>query len=511
MCRLKSLVAICFVVLLAGCAGGPQTQPPMLNLRRLSDQQSPLALAARSLEYIDLVRERVEIANRIADAYIVQERSADASFILDYAAALAPFSGSSADAVIASAETARLYSRLDRNAAALGLLEDAHQRALAISNDRERGRALDAVIEAAFEGGEDSMDLLGHVVESLFVIEDSAVRAQLLTWTAVRYHHSGNRATMNSLMQQAIPAAGSIANPWQRAAAISELAAAYERTGNRDAAISAIDEAVEEIRRLDNGLAEPADSGYLLQAIANVVLLEQQLSAVELVERLQQAEQRALALTAVAVGYGNQQARSAAYIFFSRAVREASLVDTPAARVRAMTSVADGYLSIGDADLAVIQANGAGSTVAQIAEEAEQQAAGRRVVAIYAAAGEVERAGRFLSDLPEGRPRYAVQVALARELVHYQRDADARSLLRAAFGQGQRVAALAPELAAEVALAFAEAGDTERALDWSTAVEGAADVARALTALGRRGVTAEQLTARERELLLQLQDGLTNR
>ncbi|TVQ41112.1 MAG: hypothetical protein EA384_01175 [Spirochaetaceae bacterium] len=509
MCRLMSLVAICCAVLVAGCAGVPQTQPPTLNLRRLSDQDSPLSLAVRSLEQISDARERAELANRIADAYIAQQRVGDALLLLDHAAGLAAFTRASAEAVAVAADTARLYRRIDREEEALLLLQETYDRAVAISASRERGDALDAVIDAGFEIGDEAIDLIGRAVESLFVLDDEAVRARLLTRTAVRFHQAGNRATMHTLMQQAIPAAGSVGNPWQRAAAISELAAAYEQTGNRDAAIAAIDEAVDELRRLGNGFVPSEDALHLLRTVDNVVLLAQQLSAVELVERLEQPEQRVAGLTSVAVGYGRQQARSAAYIFFSRAVREASLVEAAPARVAAMTGVAAGYLSAGDADLAVIQANGAASIVLQITDAGEQAEAARRVAAVYAAAGDSERALRLLNDLPAGAVRDSVRVAYARELAHHGNAVEARQALVEAFPEPSADGGSVP--AAEVALAFAEARDTERALGWLTAASDIIDVVRVLVVLGLQGVGAAELSEAGRATLAQLRISLAAR
>ena len=506
MCRLKSVVAFCVVAFLAGCAGGPQTQPPSLNLRRLNDQGSPLALAARTLEQVGELRERTEIANQIADAYILQQAPADAGVLLDYASGLAPFTAASAATVGAAAQTARLYAELGRSEDALALLERELERALTISDNRERGAALDAVIAAAFSAGEDAFELLGRAAESLFVLEDPGVRAELLVSTALRYHVAGNRATMNALIQQAIPAAGSIANPWQRAAAISELAAAYEALGNRDAALGAIDEAIEEIRRAGNGPAPEADSEYLLQVVDNVVRMAQTLSAVELVERLEQPQERARGLSAVAAGYGRQQARSAAYIFFSRAVREASLVDAPADRVRAMVEVAHGYLLVGDPELAVIQANGATSVVLQMADGDERFEAGRQVLQIYAAAGELDRADLFLSDIGDGAERDRLVVAFAAALVQAGSQSEARTVLLRSF-PGERRSSAVP-IAADIAALFAAASEVEQALLWAAGSNRPAAVARALAQLGRQGVTAESLSEIEREALSALADHL---
>lgn len=506
MCRLKSVVAFCVVVFLAGCAGGPQTQPPSLNLRRLNDQGSPLALAARTLEQIGDVRERTEIANLIADAYISQDAPGDAGLLLDYATGLAPFTAASAASIGEAARTAWLYAELGRTDDALTVLNGELERALTISDNRERGAALDAVIAAAFRVGEDAFELLGRAAESLFVLEDLGVRAQLLVSTALRYHGAGNRATMNALIQQAIPAAGSIPNPWQRAAAISELAAAYEALGNRDAALGAIDEAIEEIRRTGNGPAPQADTEYLLRVVDNVVRMAQTLSAVELVERLQQPQQRARGLSAVATGYGRQDARSAAYIFFSRAVREASLVDAPLDRVRAMVDVAHGYLLVGDADLAVIQANGASSVALQTADERERLEAGRQILQIYAAAGEIGRATLFLSDMGEGEVRERLTVAFAAALVQADRRADARTLLLQRF-PGEPSGPGLP-FAAEIAAVLAASGEVEPALRWAAASSRPAAAARVLAELGRRGVTADTLSDNEREALLALADHL---
>lgn len=508
MCRLKSVVAFCVVAILAGCAGGPQTQPPSLNLRRLSDQGSPLALAARTLEQVGDLRERSRLANLIADAYISQQAPADAGVLLDYASGLAPFTAVSPSSISAAAHTARLYAELGRTDDALLLLENELERALTIANNRERGNAIDAVIAAAFSVGEDSFELLGRAAESLFVLEDVGVRAELLISTALRYHVAGNRATMNALVQQAIPAAGSIANPWQRAAAISELAAAYEALGNRDAAIGAIDEAIEEIRRAGNGPAPAADSEYLLQVVDNVVRMAQTLSAVELVERLEHPEERARGLAVVAAGYGRQQARSAAYIFFSRAVREASQVGVPLARVRAMVEVANGYLQVGDAELAVIQANGASSVVLQITDGAERIEAGTYVMQIYAAAGEIDRATLLLTDIADTEVRDRLTVVFADALIRFGRQSEARTLLLRSFPDLPRGES---PLAAQTAAAFAAAGEVEQALRWAGESDRPAGAVRVLAELGRQGVTADTLSDSERDALSTLADRLAGR
>ncbi len=498
--------------LLASCAGGPHALPPAVNTRRLATPDAPIGLAVRLFDRVDDITERIELANEAADASLTTGAADDATLLLDYARALVPFAPATPRAATAAANTAVQFAAVGRTAEAVQVLEAVFARLTEIPGAAERGAALEAIINASFLVGDESFDLLTRVVQSIFVIEDLWTRVNLLTDTAVRYFRAGNRGTANALMQQAIPAAGSLADPWQRAAAIGTLAVAHYRTDNRDAAITAVDAAMEEVRRSGNGAPGPAAAPYLLQMIDMVVLLSQQLTAVELVERIDDPATRAQGLSGVAVGFGREGARSAAYIFFSRAVREASLVDDRAGRVRAMTDVASGYLGIGDTDLAVIQANGAASVTLQIPDPDAQIAAGRRVMAVYARSRERGRAETFLSDLPAGRVREEVALAFAQELLAAGLTggapadasvlADARAILRSSLAPGGAATAISnARTAGAVARTFARVGDVENAARWMDPAADPASTAWALISIGRLHPQMDSLSPADRDAL----------
>ncbi|TVR02617.1 MAG: hypothetical protein EA403_08615 [Spirochaetaceae bacterium] len=499
-------------MLLASCAGGPPTLPPAVNTRRLTNPDAPIGLAARLFDRVGDLTERIELANEAADAARSSGASDDAGLLLDYARTLIPFAPAHPRTVVAAANTAVQFAAVGRTVDAVQVLEGEFARLAEIPNATDRGAALEAIINVSFLVGDESFDLLTRAVQSIFVMEDLSTRVRLLTETAVLYYRAGNRGTANSLMQQAIPAAGSLADPWQRAAAIGSLAVAHHRTDNRDAAITAVDSAMEELRRGGNGAPTATAAPYLLRILDAVVLLSQQLTAVELVDRIADPETRARGLSGIAVGFGQEGARSAAYIFFSRAAREASLVEDRGGRIRAMTDVASGYLQIGDADLAVIQANGAASVTLQIPDTAEQIAAGGLVMSVYARSRERGRAETFLSDLPEGRVREEVALAFAQQLIaggqiaeapaNEQMVSDARSILLRYLGSDGAATAISDaRTAGAVARAFAQVGDIGNAVRWMNPTADPASTAWALIAIGRVHPQMDSLSPADRDAL----------
>lgn len=353
MIRLHRLAALLTVALLSACATGPGSDSSF-NLRLLDDRESGLAYAVRFASEVGSPGDRASIFVGIADRYAALELREEAAALRTFAGELIATSPEGSRISRPAVALARTYIEQGATARAVTLLEAAVAQVPALPTPGARASVLAEIIDISFEAGDPLFDVLRLAIEAVFVVEDLGRRVDILIDAAVRYQQQGSRQSANVLIQQSIPAAGNIDEPWNRAAAFAAIARAYRAIGEEERADRMIADGIEAARSVD-----PAQPAAAAQFLSRLIDLGRRLDALDLAEGIERPETRAVVLSRIAEGYDSEELRSSAFILYARAVSAAGTVSGAAGRAESYLTVAESYLRYGETQLAVIQAQNA--------------------------------------------------------------------------------------------------------------------------------------------------------
>jgi len=406
------------LAVLSGCAGTPESRKaPAFNYRSLQDQNSVLALALRATGNVPGTSSRVALYARIAREYRLANLPQDAVRVLDYAAALLIADPPQSDSIDGLLDLASGFAESGLPDRATPLLQEALAQTLAMTAEPRRVAALQKVIDTSFQAGEAGFDVLRQSVEAVFVIEDLWSRVTLLVSTAERYLKSENRQSVNSLLQQAIPAAGSLEDSVSRAAAYVRVARGFQDDGQTAQARELTTRAVELLRSPQISVGGPPDGKRAVEAVSGLAILGRKTDALAISDTLPAGAIRARAYAAVARTYTSEVNRQAAYIIFTRAIRQADGESDPFARAQAFAAIASGYREIGDLQLAGLQAFSAIDALAELPESTPASLALRRaLLPVLVAGGDTAQIRRIESGVQSGHER-ALLLAEAGDLL----------------------------------------------------------------------------------------------
>lgn len=214
---------VCCIAMTA-CKTTPQRSPLEATLSELADTPPLVRYSLEELEQIPDEGSQLFILSTAADSLISQNQPKLAQRILDSALELVWESFSGERLVEALLEIARGYIDAGVVIQSLSILEDALDIAINTEDNLRRGEQMQDIISACFSIGNDASDLLRIAVQQIYIIEDYQLRTELLLDTARRYQETGEAQRSESLLQQAIPAAGAIDSDLDRLQAFSLLA-----------------------------------------------------------------------------------------------------------------------------------------------------------------------------------------------------------------------------------------------------------------------------------------------
>ncbi len=505
MNRLHRLVALLAVALLSACATGPGSESSF-NYRLLDDRESGLAYAVRFAMEVRDAGPRSVLLVDIADRYAELELAAEAEALREFVGETIATSPEGSAVSPAAVHLARSYLERGLTARVITLLEEAVTRVGSLGESRAQARVLEDVIDISFETGDELFDVLRTAIEAVFVIEDLSLRVDILAEAAVRYQAQGVRQSANVLIQQAIPAAGNIAEPWARAAALAEIARAYRAIGESERADRMIADAVSAAREADTAPTEAAST-----FLSRLVGLGRRLDALDLAEGLERPAVRAVALAAIAEGYDTEELRPSGFILYARAVSAAGRVgEASSARAESYLHVAESYLRFGEDQLALIQAANAVRSLAQVSPESRETAMLVRLVDLFLAVdAPSELAG--VSDLAPTaavEARVSAHVAVAAEgsyiavaAEHLERAQEARARADGAQNTASR----------DIAIAAARLGRIGEAMDELETMDNARHISAAVVSIGYEAMRSGGLTDDQRARLEELYRGYRQR
>jgi tetratricopeptide (TPR) repeat protein len=381
MNRLHRLSALLAVVVLSSCATGPDGDSSF-NYRLLDDRESGLAYAMRFAAELHDPGVRAGSYVDIAGRYEALGLTVEANAIRDFAAQAILTSPEGAAVSEAALRLARYYLAEGNTARVNRLLDTAVARVGGLPSTAAQARLLEEVINLCFAAGDELFDVLRRAIEAVFVIEDLGRRVEILSTAAVRYQAQGVRQSANVLIQQAIPAAGNIAEPWMRASAFASIARAYRAIGEDERALGMIEDAVALVRG-EAGIPAEAAATFL----GKLVELDLRPRALDLAEGIDRSASRAAVLSRIAEKYGSEeQQRSSAFVLYARAASAAGSVEDPMLRAASFVTVGESYLRFGENQLATIQASNAVRSLARVDSARRDTELLRRLVDLLIAA-----------------------------------------------------------------------------------------------------------------------------
>ncbi len=494
MIRLHRLYALIAVAVLSACATGPGGES-RFDYSLLDEPESGLAYAVRFASELQDAEDRAQQLFAISQHYEELSNPQEARALRDFSYEAILASEDDAPLSATATELAAVYfeqGRTDRTAA---LLELAVERISEHSSPLEQARVLEQVIELSFEGGDELFDVLRVAIEAVFVIEDLNRRVEILVDAVVRYQERGIRQTANSLIQQAIPAAGNISEPWKRAAAYTAIARAYRAMEEGERAQRMVDDAISAVEGAEALPAEAAGD-----FLVRLVELDYRAEALDLAERVDRPASRAVVLARLAETYDTEALRSSAFILYSSAASAAGRVEEAGDRARSYTRIAESYMRFGETQLAVIQASNAVRTLTRVDSDERDREVMEKLVEVLTTGGATEEIATLseLADSAEGEARLSAYIAVS--TVGLDEEFAAQQLERAQDAL-ESLEGSQNKAGRDIAIAAARLGRIDEALSQITTMRDARRISEAVVVLGVETMRGDGLSDEQRSRL----------
>lgn len=461
-------------------------------------------------EGIEDVFSRLFVYTTVADGYIRAGEPTEAGVVLDRALRYIPRTPAESERAEVLAEIARQLMRADNTDAANAQLRRAHEIARSIEEEWRRGLVLQTIIDVCFEGGEESFEILRQAIESVYIIEDVSVRSGVLVEAARQYQESGIGQSVETLLQQSIPAASSIENPWLKAERYTEIAIRYFVAQDRQEAERFADRAVEEIDSVTVVSRVFDDTVRLLSISRNLARMGRFADAVSVSLTIELPHLRARALVQIADLYAREGATSTARALLDQAVGVIEVELETYLLAESYAEIAAEYARLGEETLSLLNADFALELTPEIADPYQRSAVIERVIDAYLTVEDYERAREALSLVDDPYIQASVMVDTATGLAQRGETSTARAILVLAEETAGRVTYLRDEVYRNLATAYLEVGDAERSLDVAAEINDSYALALALAQIGRvipspttvRGwETLDEIERRARRLL----------
>ena len=374
-----------------------------LSLRRLGGEDTIGGTAVVLAVSFEEPGRRLERLAAVATAYLDADRGDDARILLDF---LRDHETEDVEAHALAdtlATVGRGYARLGDAEAAAAVLDRARRAASRIAAESSRVAVLARIVDAAFLPTPTLTETLQATIQEGYIIQDFALRVDFLLDLLERYGGADVLGNVNALIQQALPAASSIADPWERALAFARIARA-QRTP--DGAVT--DAAAETLRRGLNAVEGDAEIASGTQALAARQLvsvladLNRRPDALGLVDEIPLGHLRSFSYVDLARSYFSDGIRTVGFLMLTRATRSASLATTPARRAEGYLAIARAYHEIDEESLADFQLEQARTNAVAAESASEKVQMLEEIVALYLEHGRIEVMDEIVEELPGG-------------------------------------------------------------------------------------------------------------
>lgn len=448
-------------------------------------------------EAIQDVFSRLFVYTTIADGYTRAERFDDAVVVLNRALRYIPQTPLDSQRAEVLSEIARQFVRADNVDAARVQLTRALSIAQEIDEERRRGLVLQTIVDVCFEGGEAFFDILREAIEAVYIIEDVSVRSGVLIEAARQYQETGIGQSVEALVQQSIPAASSIENPWLKAERYTEIALRYFVAQEREQAEEFASRAVEEIESVTVVSRTFDDTIRLLTVSRNLARIGRFDDAIAVALTIELPHLRARAFVQIADLYARAGATQAARALLDSAVQAIEVELETFQLAESYAEIAAEYARLNDRTLSLLNADFALELAPEIEDPYQRSAVIERVVDVYLSVEDFDRAREALALVDDPYIQASVMVDTAAALVQGNQADVARVILDLAEDTAGRATYLRDELYRNLALAYLELDDVERSLMMAAEIEDGYAVALALAQIGQSVLTPDTAVARE--------------
>lgn len=436
------LAGVLVLAILSSCLSpGRSDNEPRFNFRGFGDNNSPIYSAVREADQVLDISNRIFVFSEIAEAYLVRGHSSEAQAVLVHLNELAQRVTAPSEQAEILVELANLHLQVEEREASMTALNEALDRAANLTDQGARGALYERILEVAFEAGEDGFPVVARTIDLVLVIDDLQTRATVLTNTAARYQRRGIGPSGNLLVQQAIPAAGSIESPWRRAAALSAVAVLFRAANDARSEAMYAERAADQLIGLTVLSLPDEDARVIARVGGDLAGMGRFSTAAQVVGVIPQSHIRAEALVTIGQAFDRAGDRSSAFVMFTRAASEAERSGSPVLIAGAYATIAQGYLSIGEEQLAYLNAEFARGILTGIDDEFTRAAVLVRLAPVYVAAGAGAELEAEALALQQGFPRVQVLTALSQEYAVWGTVADARRPLDSLWAEGTERAA----------------------------------------------------------------------
>ncbi|MBU8912575.1 MAG: hypothetical protein KOO61_01015, partial [Spirochaetales bacterium] len=229
-------------VAVASCRSSPES----LSVT-LSATSTALATAVTVAQEIGDPIQHAELLVIIAEGFLNAQNREDALQVAAETVRLVNEIPMSTEVIRLQLRTAELLLAADETDGARRLITEATTFTNALRDESARADLLPLIIQAAIAGDDDTRDLLPAAVDPVYIIEDPGLRAETFIAIAETYQSVGVGQSVTGLIQQAIPAIRSVADPFRRADLFAGLSCRAFAAGEDDLARALVEDAQEQL------------------------------------------------------------------------------------------------------------------------------------------------------------------------------------------------------------------------------------------------------------------------
>ena len=477
------------IVGVAGCRSSPE--PLSVTL---STTSTALATAVAVAQEIGDPVQRAEVLAIIAEGFLTAQNHEDALQVAAEAARLIDEIPISIEVVRLQLRIAELLLAVDETDSARRLIIEATTFTEALRDETAQAVLLPVIIEAAIAGDDDTRDLLPAAVDPVYVIEDTGLRAQTFIAIAEAYQSVGVGQSVTGLLQQAIPAIRSVADPFRRANLFAGLSCRAFAAGEDDLGHALVEDAEEQ---LINGMANTDPDPDTVAVVFRAVTRDQGgTQAMLSVSGIRDKHARAAGYLAVAMAEG---AGASAELALGRAVDAAYYIVDPQSYAALMTSISYTYFSMG---LRAEALNTAGYAAARLTENQTAMNNAEtlsRLAGTYALLDRTDLLHEYLLRIEDPYLRGLISVAVAEHLIDEGRPGVADDFLVDALLEADNSGFLSDSLREKIVRGFARSGNYSLAIRTVERMTDHSLRARAVAFLGfhahsNNGLSSSQLS-----------------
>ncbi len=300
-----------------------------------------LASAADQASKIDDPLSKFHLLSEISSTLVKMNKINLASIVLKEAE-------STVSLVRSESARIELYPLLAKGYITVGQVEKGAQllkRTLVILDEsfeeRVAGNILKQIVSFGFMGGEAAFDLPGEAIQKALVLQNLEIRLDLLIYAAEQYRKYNIGLFSDTLIQQAIPAGGSIENIWSKALGMTRLAVLIHETGDPEYAKQIAIRGIRGIENITVIVRPEEEARKIVNIAANLSALEMPDAALNIAETIEYPKLRAEAYAKMALEWDKKNDLIRSELYLEMALEIAKEIEDPYRKILSLLQIGD--------------------------------------------------------------------------------------------------------------------------------------------------------------------------